>query len=151
MRRNYLAALIKFRSEILCIVLRGGGHFIMKFENLWRKQQTNELYNSINLSAIANNYQTFGKFYILQEKNIYIFFNYFIKSLFVIYLQQQIFLMFLPFVCQFLKSRNFWYINVLVRNRFNLSAPCVLYIGQAFRYSPENTCYIFTQQIYFIV
>jgi hypothetical protein len=33
----------------------------------------------------------------------------------------------------------------------NLSAPCILYIGQAFRYSPENAFYIFNQQIYFIV
>ena len=34
---------------------------------------------------------------------------------------------------------------------FNLQAPCVLYIGQAFRYSPENAFYIFNQQIYFII
>jgi len=34
---------------------------------------------------------------------------------------------------------------------FNLQAPCVLYIGQAFRYSPENSFYIFNQQIYFII
>ena len=34
---------------------------------------------------------------------------------------------------------------------FNLKAPCVLYIGQAFRYSPENDFYIFNQQIYFII
>jgi len=33
----------------------------------------------------------------------------------------------------------------------NLEAPCVLYIGQAFRYSPENVSYIFHQQIYFII
>ena len=33
----------------------------------------------------------------------------------------------------------------------NLQAPCVLYIGQAFRYSPENAFYIFNQQIYFII
>ena len=26
-----------------------------------------------------------------------------------------------------------------------------LYIGQAFRYSPENAFYIFNQQIYFII
>jgi len=32
-----------------------------------------------------------------------------------------------------------------------LLAPCVLYIGQAFRYSPENAFYIFNQQIYFII
>ena len=34
---------------------------------------------------------------------------------------------------------------------FNLWAPCVLYIGQAFHYSPENAFYIFNQQIYFII
>ena len=33
----------------------------------------------------------------------------------------------------------------------NLQVPCVLYIGQAFRYSPENAFYIFNQQIYFII
>ena len=30
-------------------------------------------------------------------------------------------------------------------------APCVLYIRQAFRYSPENAFCIFNQQIYFII
>ena len=33
----------------------------------------------------------------------------------------------------------------------NLKAPCVLYIGQTYRYSPEYTFYIFSQQIYFII
>ena len=33
----------------------------------------------------------------------------------------------------------------------NLQAPCILYIGQAFRYSPEIAFYIFNQQIYFII
>ena len=33
----------------------------------------------------------------------------------------------------------------------NLSTPRFLYTGQAFRYSPENTFYIFNQQIYFII
>jgi hypothetical protein len=34
-------------------------------------------------------------------------------------------------------------------NRYtNLQAPCVLYKGQEFRYSPENAFYIFNQQIY---
>ena len=28
---------------------------------------------------------------------------------------------------------------------------CVLYIGQAFRYSPENAFYVYNQQIYFII
>ena len=33
----------------------------------------------------------------------------------------------------------------------NLWAPCVLYIGQEFRYFPENAFYIFNQQIYLII
>jgi len=33
----------------------------------------------------------------------------------------------------------------------NLQAPRILYIGQAFRYSPEDASYIFNQQIYFII
>ena len=33
----------------------------------------------------------------------------------------------------------------------NLWAPWVFYIGQAFRYSPENAFYIFNHQIYFII
>ena len=33
----------------------------------------------------------------------------------------------------------------------NLEAQCVLFIGQAFHYSPENAFYIFNQQIYFII
>jgi hypothetical protein len=33
----------------------------------------------------------------------------------------------------------------------NLYAPCVLYIGQAFHYSPDNAFYIFNHQIYFII
>ena len=32
-----------------------------------------------------------------------------------------------------------------IQNYLNLYAPCVLYIGQAFRYSPENAFYIFNQ------
>ena len=32
-----------------------------------------------------------------------------------------------------------------------LEAPRFLYIGQGFRYSPENAFYIFNQQIYFII
>jgi len=35
--------------------------------------------------------------------------------------------------------------------RFNIYKPCVLYIGQAFRYSPQNAFYIFNQQIYLII
>ena len=34
---------------------------------------------------------------------------------------------------------------------FNLQAPRFLYIGQTFRFSPENAFYIFNQQIYFII
>ena len=40
-----------------------------------------------------------------------------------------------------------------IRSVFSLTfrhrVPCIL--GQAFRYSPENACYIFNQQIYFII
>jgi len=40
---------------------------------------------------------------------------------------------------------------LLISSHINLQAPCVLYIGQAFRYSPENAFYIFNQEIYFII
>jgi hypothetical protein len=33
----------------------------------------------------------------------------------------------------------------------NLQAPCILYIGHAYRYSPEYTFYIFSQQIYYLI
>ena len=33
---------------------------------------------------------------------------------------------------------------------FNLQSPCVLFIGQTFRYSLEKAFYIFNEQIYFI-
>jgi len=33
----------------------------------------------------------------------------------------------------------------------NLYAPCNLYIGQSYRYSPEYSFYIFSQQIYLII
>ena len=39
----------------------------------------------------------------------------------------------------------------LTPSYITIQAPCVLYIGQAFRYSPENAFYIFNQQIYFII
>jgi hypothetical protein len=34
---------------------------------------------------------------------------------------------------------------------FYLYAPCILYIGQTYRYSPEYTFYIFSQQIHLII
>ena len=34
--------------------------------------------------------------------------------------------------------------------RINLYAPCILYIGQSYRYSPGGAFYIFSQQIYLI-
>ena len=37
------------------------------------------------------------------------------------------------------------------RPSINLQAPCIFYIGQAFRYTPENAFYIFNQQIYSII
>ena len=33
----------------------------------------------------------------------------------------------------------------------NLYAPCILYIGQTYRYSTEYTFYIFSQKIYLII
>ena len=39
----------------------------------------------------------------------------------------------------------------LYSTSFNLQAPCVLYIGQAFCYTSENAFYIFKNQIYFII
>jgi len=35
--------------------------------------------------------------------------------------------------------------------RFNLYAPRILYIGQTYRYSPENAIFIFSHQIYLII
>jgi len=50
------------------------------------------------------------------------------------------------------ESNIFEALNFIVCTReFNLYAPRFLYIGQAFRYSPENALYIFNQQIYFII
>ena len=47
---------------------------------------------------------------------------------------------------------NILHVQVYAINAlFNLSAPYVLYIGQAFNCSPENAFYIFNQQIYFFI
>ena len=46
--------------------------------------------------------------------------------------------------CTFIHLKN-------IKIYINLQAPCVMYIGQAFRYSPENAFYIFNQQVYFII
>ena len=46
-------------------------------------------------------------------------------------------------------DRNWW--TCFASYWINPQAPCVMYIGQAFRYSSENAFYIFNQQIYFIV
>jgi hypothetical protein len=43
------------------------------------------------------------------------------------------------------------YFHHTVLRTINLYAPRFLYIGKAFRYSPENAFYIFNQQIYFII
>jgi len=40
----------------------------------------------------------------------------------------------------------FWATNLV-----HLWAPCVLYIGQTYRYSPQYSFYIFSQQIYLII
>ena len=37
------------------------------------------------------------------------------------------------------------------RGGINLYAPCILYIGQTYRYSPEYAFYIFSQQIYYLI
>ena len=44
-----------------------------------------------------------------------------------------------------------WREAIATLKRLNLQAPRVLYIGQTFRYSPENAFYIFNQQTYFII
>ena len=41
--------------------------------------------------------------------------------------------------------------EMILAGDFNFKAPRFLYIGQAFRYCPENAFYIFNQQIYFII
>ena len=46
-------------------------------------------------------------------------------------------------------SQNSHKLSSIEREAFQ--APCFLYIGQAFRYSPENAFYIFNQLIYFII
>ena len=51
-----------------------------------------------------------------------------------------------PHTCSFIADTSFE-----INTPLNLLAPCVLYIGQAFRYSPENAFYILNQQIYFII
>ena len=43
------------------------------------------------------------------------------------------------------------FVESVMKDAINLQAPRFLYIGQAFRYSPENVLYIFYQQIYFII
>ena len=51
----------------------------------------------------------------------------------------------------FVTARMILWCGSNIVHEINLLAPCVLYIGQAFRYSPENAFYIFNQQIYFII
>ena len=38
-----------------------------------------------------------------------------------------------------------------LKKLINLYAPCILYIGQTYRYSPEYAFYIFSQQIYIYI
>ena len=45
---------------------------------------------------------------------------------------------------QVAKAMMFW-------KELTFKTPCVLYIGQSFRYSSENAFYVFNQQIYFII
>ena len=60
------------------------------------------------------------------------------------------------------RSMKFQFTNYFISIHFNIilciicvvlnnEAQCVLHIGQAFRYTPENAFYIFSQQIYFII
>jgi len=46
-----------------------------------------------------------------------------------------------------LSGKQFW--DLLME--FNLYAPCILYVGQTYRYSTEFTFYIFSQQRYLII
>jgi len=48
--------------------------------------------------------------------------------------------------CAMEKKKKYIYIYDL-----NLYAPCILYIGQTYRYSPEYSFYIFSQQMYLII
>ena len=45
---------------------------------------------------------------------------------------------------------SFLYTMIHSSYTLNLQAPCVLYMRQAFPYSPENAFYVFNQQIYLI-
>ena len=48
-------------------------------------------------------------------------------------------------------QNNYTFLNEQTDMSFNFWTLWVLYIGQAFRYSPDKTFYIFNQQIYFII
>ena len=48
-------------------------------------------------------------------------------------------------------ERDLKYEPYNTRSWFNHYAPCILYIGQTCRYSPQYTFYIFSQQIYLII
>jgi len=52
---------------------------------------------------------------------------------------------------QILKSTEYSMIYSVEATLFNLLAPCILYIGQKYRYSPQYSFYIFSQQIYLII
>jgi len=41
--------------------------------------------------------------------------------------------------------------RIPVALHINLQAPCIIYTGQTYRYSPEYAFYIFSQQVYFII
>ena len=53
--------------------------------------------------------------------------------------------------CEATRAEPIFRLSAKRTSQFNLQAPRFLYIGQAFRYSPENAFYIFNQQIYFII
>ena len=49
-----------------------------------------------------------------------------------------------------IKNQEIFQTNLSLHN-INLQSPCILYIGQMYRYSPEYSFYIFSQQIYLII
>ena len=59
------------------------------------------------------------------------------------------------YLCDIGICHSVWVASVLLvgMKLFKLYAPCVLYIGQAFHFSPERALYIlvFNQQIYLII
>ena len=53
--------------------------------------------------------------------------------------------------CYLYDSLFRWLMALFQLQAINLKAPCILYIGQTYRSSPEYSFYIFNQQIYSII